>query len=324
MTSLVAENALDLIGSTPVVRLQRMVPSHSATVWAKLERANPGGSVKDRIAKAMIEAAEASGALQPGGTIVEPTSGNTGIGLAVVAAVKGYRLVLTMPETMSTERRALLKAYGAELVLTPGAEGMRGAIARAEELVRERGYYMPQQFENPANPEVHRRTTAVEILNQVGHVDAFVAGVGTGGTITGVGEVLKGAFPGVKVVAVEPAASPVLSGGKPGKHAIQGIGAGFVPRVLNTAIIDEIIAVTDDDARRTTRDLAHDEGILCGISSGAAAWAALQVAQRLGEGQVVVVVLPDGGERYLSTGLFDLGQEQGGDSGRSSEANNLP
>ena len=229
-----ANTILDLVGNTPMVRLQRLPPAGSALVWAKLEAFNPGGSVKDRIAKAMIEAAEESGVLSPGGTIVEPTSGNTGIGLAMTAAVKGYRLILTMPDTMTAERRALLAAYGAELVLTPGEQGMKGAIAKAEELVREHGYFMPLQFTNPANPEIHRRTTAAEILSQVGHLDAFVGGVGTGGTITGVGEILKDALPGVQIVAVEPAGSPVLSGGAAGKHKIQGIGAGFVPDVLNT------------------------------------------------------------------------------------------
>ncbi len=305
MNAVKAETVLDLIGNTPVVRLRRLPPAGSAAVWAKLERANPGGSVKDRIAKAMIEAAEESGVLQPGDVIVEPTSGNTGIGLAMVAAVKGYRLILIMPETMSLERRTLLQAYGAELILTPGAEGMKGAIARAEELVREHGYFMPQQFQNPANPEVHRRTTAAEILAQVGRLDAFVGGVGTGGTLTGVGEILKDTLPGVWIVAVEPADSPVLSGGSPGKHKIQGIGAGFIPQVLNTDIIDEIVPVTNDDAAETARRLAREEGILAGISSGAAAWAAVQVAHRLGEGKTVVVVLPDTGERYLSTGLFE-------------------
>ena len=300
-----AETVLDLIGNTPVVRLRRLPPPGAAVVWAKLERANPGGSVKDRIGKAMIEAAEEAGVLQPGDVIVEPTSGNTGIGLAMTSAVKGYRLILVMPDTMSAERRALLKAYGAELVLTPGTDGMKGSIAQAEELVREHGYFMPQQFENPANPEIHRRTTAAEILAQVGHVDAFVAGVGTGGTITGVGEILKDTLPGVKIVAVEPAASPVLSGGAPGKHKIQGIGPGFIPAVLNTGVIDEIVQVTNDDAAQTTRRLAREEGILAGISSGAAAWAAIQVAQGLGEGKTVVTLLPDTGERYLSTGLFD-------------------
>jgi cysteine synthase A len=253
----------------------------------------------------MVDAAEEAGLLEPGGTIVEPTSGNTGIGLATVAAVKGYHLILVMPEGVSVERSALLRAYGAEVVLTPGEKGMKGAIATAEELARQHGYVMPLQFSNPANPEIHRRTTAVEILSQIGHLDAFVAGVGTGGTITGVGEVLKDALPGVEIVAVEPAGSPVLSGGRPGKHKIQGIGAGFVPEVLNIDIIDQIIQVTDEEAAATARRLAREEGILAGISSGAAAWAAVQVAQRLGEGRTVVTLLPDTGERYLSTGLFD-------------------
>jgi cysteine synthase A len=253
----------------------------------------------------MIEAAEASGLLKSGGTIVEPTSGNTGIGLAMTAAVKGYRIILTMPDTLSLERRALLKAYGAELILTPGAEGMQGAIAKAEELVSEHGYFMPLQFANPANPEIHRHTTAAEILEQVGHLDAFVGGVGTGGTVTGVGEVLKDTLPAVQILAVEPAGSPVLSGGAPGKHKIQGIGAGFVPDVMNMDVIDEVVRVASDDAWETARLLARREGILAGISSGAATWAALRVAQRLGEGKVVVTILPDTGERYLSTGLFE-------------------
>jgi len=275
-------------------------------VWAKLEGFNVAGSVKDRIALAMVEAAEREGLLQPGGTIVEPTSGNTGIGLAVVAAARGYRLILTMPETMSAERQALLRAYGAELVLTPGPEGMLGAVARAESLVQENpGYFMPQQFENPANPQVHREITAQEILEQVPDpVDAFVAGVGTGGTITGVGEVFKARWPKVQIVAVEPADSPVLSGGKPGPHKIQGIGAGFVPQVLRRDLLDEIIQVTYEAASETTRQLAQEEGLLVGVSSGAAVWAALQVAARLGAGKTVVVVLPDTGERYLSTDLF--------------------
>jgi cysteine synthase A len=301
-----ADTVLGLIGHTPVVRLQRMPASGSATVWAKLERANPGGSVKDRIGLSMIEAAEQDGLLKPGGVIVEPTSGNTGIGLAMVATVKGYHLILTMPDTMSVERRTLLAAYGAEIVLTPGTEGMRGAVAKAEELVwKNPGYFMPQQFKNPANPKVHRRTTAVEILHQVDSpLHAFVAGVGTGGTLTGVGEVLKERYPAVQIVAVEPANSPVLSGGQPGPHKIQGIGAGFVPDVLNMDVVDEVITVANEEALETARRLAREEGLLVGTSSGAAAFAALQVAERLGDGQTVVVILPDTGERYLSTELF--------------------
>jgi cysteine synthase A len=300
-----AATVLDLIGATPMIQLLRLRPAGAGVVWAKLEGSNPGGSVKDRIAKAMIEAAEESGALKPGDGIVEPTSGNTGIGLAMVAAVKGYHLILTMPDTLSLERRALLQAYGAELFLTPGAQGMKGAIAKAEELAREHGFFMPLQFANPANPEIHRQTTAAEILEQVGHLDAFVAGVGTGGTLTGVGEILKDTLPAVRIVAVEPAGSPVLSGGSPGPHRIQGIGAGFVPQVLNRGVIDQIVKVTDEDAAGTSRRLAREEGILAGISSGAAVWAAVQVAQELGEGSAVVTLLPDTGERYLSTGLFD-------------------
>ncbi|MGQ9584219.1 MAG: cysteine synthase A [Anaerolineae bacterium] len=298
---------LSHIGRTPVVRLQRLPGAGSAAIWAKLEGFNPGGSVKDRIALAMVEAAERDGLLAPGGTLVEPTSGNTGIGLAMVAAARGYRLILTMPETMTAERRALLRAYGAELVLTPGPKGMRGAVEEAEALVRQNpGFFMPQQFNNPANPQVHRETTAREILEQVpGPVDAFVAGVGTGGTITGVGEVLKARWPAVRVVAVEPADSPVLSGGKPGPHRIQGIGAGFVPAVLRLDLLDEIVQVTYEAARETAQRLAREEGVLAGISSGAAAWAALRVAARLGAGKTVVVVLPDTGERYLSTNLFE-------------------
>jgi len=297
---------LETIGHTPMVLLPRMTPAGGADIYAKLEGANPGGSVKDRIALSMVEDAESSGALKPGGTIVEPTSGNTGIGLGIVAAVKGYKLILTMPETMSVERRQVLAAFGAEIVLTPGAEGMRGAVARAAALVAENpGWFMPQQFNNPANPEIHRKTTAREILSALGNkVDAFVAGVGTGGTITGVGEVLKSRNKEALVVAVEPTASPVLSGGVPGPHKIQGIGAGFMPAVLNSQIYDEIIQVTNEEAAETTRLLAVKEGIFAGISSGAALFAAIKVAARLGKGKNVVVVLPDRGERYLSTGLF--------------------
>jgi cysteine synthase A len=285
-----------------MVRLARLTPPGSAEVIAKLESQNPGGSVKDRIALAMIEDAEARGALKPGSTIVEPTSGNTGIGLAMVAAVKGYKLVLTMPDDMSTERRKLLQRYGAQLILTPAIEGMTGAVFAAEELVaKNKDYFMPQQFNNPANPEVHRRTTAREILRDTGgRLDAFVAGVGTGGTITGVGEVLKQEVAGVQIIAVEPSRSPVLAGGKAGLHAIQGIGASFVPGVLNREVYDELIQVKDEDAIEYAKQLARAEGLLVGISAGANVFAALQIAKRLGEGRRVVTVLPDTGERYLS------------------------
>jgi cysteine synthase A len=300
-----AGSILDLIGSTPVLKLKTLPGKDDAEVWAKLEAFNPGGSVKDRICSNMIETAEREGKLKPGSTIVEPTSGNTGIGLALVAAVKGYRLVLTMPDTMSEERRSLLAAYGAHLILTPDTKGMGGAIHKAEELVQENSdYFMPQQFNNPANPESHRRTTAMELLKQFKRIDAFVAGVGTGGTITGVGEVLKDRFKGVKVCAVEPASSPVISGGEPGYHRIQGIGAGFIPAVLNRQVIDEIIPVSDTDAINFTRRLASEEGLLVGISSGAACCAALRVAKTLGKGQIVVTVFADKGEHYLSTDLF--------------------
>jgi cysteine synthase A len=303
----VARSPLDLIGSTPVVRLSRLpqLEGVRAEIWAKLESFNPGGSVKDRICLAMIEAAERAEVLVPGGTIIEPTSGNTGIGLALVAAVRGYRLVLTMPDTMSEERRSLLMAYGATLVLTPDTKGMHGAIGRAEQLLAEQpDWYMPQQFTNPANPEIHRRTTAREILRQLPRVDAFVAGVGTGGTITGVGEVLRAERPGVLIVAVEPSASPVLSGGEPGYHRIQGIGAGFVPEILNTAAYDRVVGISDADAAAHTRALARHEGLLVGISSGAACAAAIAIGRELGRGAVVVTVLPDTGERYLTTDLF--------------------
>ncbi len=301
----IVDSVLDLIGETPLVRLRRVAPPDGARVLAKLESQNPAGSVKDRIALAMIEAAEREGRLRPGDTIVEPTSGNTGVGLAMVAAVKGYRLILTMPEDMSPERRALLKRYGAEVVLTPAIEGMTGAVFAAEELLRQHpGSFMPQQFENPANPEAHRRTTAQEILKATGgEVHAFVAGVGTGGTLTGVGQVLRREVPGVRIVAVEPAASPVLQGGRFRPHGIQGIGASFVPGVLDRSLLDEIIGVRDDDAKAMAGRLAREEGLLVGISAGANAAAAVQVAARLGAGRTVVTILPDTGERYLRESL---------------------
>ena len=304
----IVERMTDLVGGTPLVRLSRLSEETGATILGKLEAANPAGSVKDRIGLAMVEAAEAAGALTPGeSVIVEPTSGNTGIALAFVAAARGYRCILTMPESMSMERRALLKAYGAELVLTPATEGMRGAIAKAQEIAGETpGAFIPQQFENPANPDVHGRTTAIEIWDDTdGAVDFFVAGVGTGGSITGVGHVLKERKPEVKIVAVEPVDSPVLSGGEPAPHRIQGIGAGFVPGVLDTGVYDEIIQATAEDAFEVSRRLAREEGILTGISAGANVWAAMQIAKRPGnEGKVVVTIICDTGERYLSTALF--------------------
>ncbi|MDN5389738.1 MULTISPECIES: cysteine synthase A [Bacillus] len=303
----VANSVYDLIGNTPVVKLNRLVDEDSAEVYVKLEYMNPGSSVKDRIALAMIEDAEEKGLLKEGDTLIEPTSGNTGIGLAMVAAAKGIKAILVMPDTMSSERRNLLRAYGAELVLTPGAEGMKGAIKKAEELAEEHGYFMPQQFNNPANAEVHRRTTGKEIAEQFGDgLDAFIAGIGTGGTITGAGEVLKEKNPSIKIFAVEPTDSPVLSGGKPGPHKIQGIGAGFVPKILNTEIYDEIITVKNEEAFEFARKAAREEGILGGISSGAAIYAALQVAKKLGKGKKVLAVLPSNGERYLSTPLYQF------------------
>ena len=300
-----AGSVLELVGGTPLVRLNRIPKPGGAVVLAKLESLNPGGSVKDRIALAMVEDAERRGVLKAGATLVEPTSGNTGIGLAMVCAVRGYRLILTMPDDMSAERQRLLARFGAEIHLTPAIEGMTGAVFAAQELCREHpGYVMLQQFENPANPDAHRRTTALEILEATGgKVDGFVAGVGTGGTITGVGEVLRQRIPGIRIVAVEPAKSPVLSGGKARVHGIQGIGASFVPGILNRSVIDEIVQVKDEDAMATVLRLAREEGLLVGISAGANVWAALGVAERLGVGRTVVTVLCDTGERYLSVPL---------------------
>jgi cysteine synthase A len=303
----IANNVTVLIGNTPLVRLNRIDKGAKAQIVAKLEFYNPAHSVKDRIGLAMIEAAEKKGKIKPNTIILEPTSGNTGIALAMVCAARGYKCVLTMPETMSRERRMLLRAYGAELILTPGSEGMDGAIRKAEEMAAsDPHYFIPQQFKNPANPEIHRRTTAEEIWRDTdGKVDFLVAGVGTGGTITGIGEVLKSRKPSFKVVAVEPDASPVLSGGKKGPHKIQGLGAGFIPDVLNVKIYDEIIRVKDEDAMQTARLMAREEGLLVGISSGAATWAALQIAHRKGSaGKLIVVIIPSFGERYLSTPLF--------------------
>lgn len=312
--SLVVSNITDLIGSTPLVRLNKVVPEGSAEIYLKLEFFNPGSSVKDRIAISIIEEAEREGKLRPGDTIIEATSGNTGIGIALVAAARGYKAILVMPETMSLERRNLLRAYGAELVLTPGSEGMKGAIRTAQELQAKHPEYFPAlQFDNPANVKIHRETTGPEIVKAIesldGRLDGFVAGVGTGGTITGAGEILRGRFPGIRIAAVEPTSSPVLSGGTPGLHKIQGIGAGFVPSILDTGIYDEIIQVTNEDAFETARRVAKQEGILGGISSGAAVFAAIQLAQELGTGKRVVAVIPSNGERYLSTVLYQQEQQ---------------
>ncbi|UOO91461.1 cysteine synthase A [Vitreoscilla stercoraria] len=305
----IANNVTDLVGNTPLVKLNRVTDGAEANVYAKLEFFNPGSSVKDRIAVAMIDAAEKAGKINQNTTIVEPTSGNTGIGLAMVCAARGYKLIITMPETMSRERRMLMRAYGAELVLTPGPEGMGGAIAKAKELAEANpdSFFIPQQFENPANPEVHRNTTALEIWNDTdGQVDIVIAGVGTGGTITGVGEVLKEKNPNIQIIAVEPAASPVLSGGAKGPHPIQGIGAGFVPAILNTDAYNEIVQVPNEAAFETARAVGSQEGVLVGISSGAAVWAAVQVAKRPeNKGKNIVVIIPSNGERYLSTALFE-------------------
>jgi len=305
VNAMLYDSILETIGRTPIVKLQRLPDERSAHIYCKLESFNPMSSVKDRIALAMIEKAERGGKLRKGMCVVEPTSGNTGIGLAMVCASKGYRLILTMPESMSVERRRLLNALGAELVLTPVTSGMAGAIEYATDICRgKNNMFMPQQFENPANPEVHMRTTAREILVDTPDLDAFVAGVGTGGTITGVGNVLKAEQPKTLIVAVEPATSPVLSGGKAGSHGIQGIGAGFIPKVMDMSVIDRVVRVSDGDAKRTARQLAKKEGILAGISSGAALYAGLEIGRELGPRKKVVVLLPDSGERYLSTDLF--------------------
>lgn len=296
---------LELIGNTPMVRINKLVPENSAEIYAKLEFFNPCKSIKDRICFSMVDSAEQDEKIKPGDTLIEPTSGNTGIGLAFVCAAKGYKLVLTMPETMSIERRNLLKAFGAELILTEGKRDMSGAIEKAEELSRDKGFFQPQQFKNPANPETHRKTTALEIIKQLPEISAFIAGVGTGGTITGVGEVLKKELgTHVRIIAVEPAKSPVLSGGKAGLHEIQGIGAGFIPEALNRKVIDDIIQVSDEDAYGMAGMLMQKEGILCGISSGANFFAALRVAEQLGKGKKIATVFCDTGERYLSTRLF--------------------
>lgn len=305
--SQIANSVTDLIGNTPIVKLHRLVDENSADVYLKLEYMNPGSSVKDRIALAMIEKAEEQGLLKHGDTIIEPTSGNTGIGLAMVAAAKGYRAILVMPDTMSMERRNLLRAYGADLILTPGSDGMGGSIQKAKELADENGYFLPQQFENLANPEMHHNTTGKEIIEQMGdQLDAFVAGVGTGGTITGAGEVLREAYPTIKIYAVEPSDSAVLSGEEKGPHKIQGIGAGFIPEILNTEIYDEVIKVTDEAAFEFARRAAREEGILGGISSGAAIFTALKVAKELGKGKKVLAIIPSNGERYLSTPLYQF------------------
>lgn len=303
----IARDACELIGNTPLLRINRLSEGLECEVLAKLESFNPLSSVKDRIGLAMVDAAEREGKLRPGMTLVEPTSGNTGIALAFIAAVKGYKVVLTMPDTMSIERRKLLRAFGAEVILTPGEKGMKGAVEKAEELASQPGYLMLQQFNNPANPDIHLRTTAVEVWEDTdGKVDIFVAGVGTGGTITGVGRLLKELKPSTRIVAVEPVESPVLSGGRPGSHKIQGIGAGFVPDVYDASVVDEVIQVSSEDAAALARRLAVEEGILVGISSGAAMWAALRVARREeSKGKTLVVVLPDTGERYLSTWLWE-------------------
>lgn len=306
----IAQSITDLIGRTPIVKLNRLTGPEDAEVYAKLEYMNPGSSVKDRIANAMIEQAEKDGAIKPGDTIVEPTSGNTGIGIAMVAAAKGYKAVLVMPDTMSLERRNLLRAYGAELVLTPGSKGMKGAIQKAEELKEAHGYFMPQQFENMANPNVHKLTTGPEIVEAMGdQLDAFVSGIGTGGTISGAGSVLKEHYPDIDIYAVEPEGSAVLSGREPGPHKIQGIGAGFIPGTLNTEVYNKIFTVTNDQAYETAREAARLEGLLGGVSSGAALYAAKEIAKKLGKGKKVLAIIPSNGERYLSTPLYQFDEE---------------
>lgn len=302
----IVNNVSELIGETPIVKLHNLGTKDSADIYVKLEYYNPGSSVKDRIAQSMLEQAEIDGLLKPGGTIIEPTSGNTGIGLAMMAAAKGYKLVVTMPDTMSKERRNLLNAYGAEIILTPGANGMKGAIAKAEELATKHGYYMPQQFNNEANPRVHEETTGKEIVAQMPEgLDAFISGIGTGGTITGAGKVLRKTYENIKIYAVEPEDSAILSGGSPGPHKIQGIGAGFIPEVLDTDIYDDVIQITNEEAFSAARHVAKTQGILGGISSGAAISAAIKVAAKLEKGQKVLAILPDNGERYLSTALYE-------------------
>ena len=296
---------LELVGKTPVLKVNSLVEENSAEVYVKLEKFNPGGSVKDRAALGMIEKAEKEGLLKPGVTIVEPTSGNTGIGLAMIGKLKGYKVIIIMPETMSKERRDLIKAYGAELVLTEGSKGMKGAIEKALEYEKQGGYFIPQQFENIANPEKHYATTAEEIFEDINDLDYFISGVGTGGTVTGVGKNLKEKISGLKVVAVEPSKSPVLSGGNPGAHKIQGIGAGFVPGNYDSSIIDEVVQVTDEDAFKTAKDFAAQEGVLIGISSGAAVFAAIELAKKVGKGKKIRAIAPDGGEKYISMGLYD-------------------
>ena len=302
---MIYNGAIELIGKTPILKVRNMISEDSSDVYVKLEKFNLGGSIKDRAALGMIERAEKDGVLKEGSVIVEPTSGNTGIALAMIGRVKGYKGIIVMPETMSKERRDLIKAYGAELVLTEGARGMRGAIERATQMVNEHGYFMPQQFENIANPEKHYETTAEEIYEDINDLDVFVAGVGTGGTITGIGKKLKEKINGIEIVAVEPSNSQVIAGNKPGAHKIQGIGAGFVPQNYNGEYVDKVIAVSDDDAIKTAVDFSKNEGVLVGISSGAAIYAAMEIAKRIGKGKKVLAIAPDGGEKYISMGIYE-------------------